>query len=72
MVREPAKRTLLISKRRRKLITQQAVAAAVGISQAQYSNIENGYSTPSPHVAESLVEMFRLRKDYFDEERKEA
>ena len=62
------KRDLLNVKRRQSLMSQIEVAAKLGISQASYSYIENGYSNPNEEQAKQLVEMFGLPNDYFDEE----
>lgn len=63
----PIKRELLILRRKQSLTSQIAVAAQLGISQAQYSVYENGYRTPTGEIAEKLIEMFDLPPDYFDE-----
>lgn len=60
------KREHLALMRRKSLMSQQEVAMNIGISQAQYSNIENGYSVPCAQVAEKLIDMFNLNSDYFD------
>ena len=60
------KREQLILKRKQSLVPQMKVAAMLGISQSQYSNIENGYVNPSEDIASKLVEMFDLDADYFE------
>ena len=60
------KRELLSTKRRQSLMPQIEVAAKIGASQSQYSNIENGYAKPSEEQASALIEMFDLPNDYFE------
>ena len=67
----PVKRDLLILRRKQSLQSQIAVAAQLGISQAQYSVFENGYRTPNKGQAEKLIKMFDLPSDYFDESQSE-
>lgn len=59
------RREELILQRKRALKSQHAVAAEIGISQAGYSLIENGYRNPTPEDAEKLIGMFGLPDDYF-------
>lgn len=59
------RREELILQRKRSLKSQHAVAAEIGISQASYSLIENGYSNPNPENAVKLISMFGLPDDYF-------
>ena len=59
------RREELILQRKRALKSQHAVAAEIGISQAGYSLIENGYYKPTPENAAKLIEMFDLPADYF-------
>ena len=61
-----SKRENLAMKRRMSLMNQHEVAAKLGISQSQYSNIELGYAHPNEDQANSLIEMFGLPNDYFD------
>lgn len=60
------KRELLSIKRRQALQPQISVAAKLGIAQSQYSNIENGYVTPTEEQAAVLIDMFNLPNDYFE------
>ena len=60
------KRELLILRRRQALKTQNEVAVELGISQASYSMIENGFSNPKDDGKEKLIAMFGLEPDYFD------
>ena len=62
------KREELSIKRRQALLSQMSVAARIGVSQGQYSNIEAGYATPTEDQANALIEMFGLPKDYFKQE----
>lgn len=66
------KRELLILRRKQSPMSQIAVAAQLGISQAQYSTYENGYRTPTGETAEKLIAMFHLPSDYFDETQQEG
>lgn len=59
------KREELIIQRKRALKSQFDVAVELGISQASYSLIENGYRTPAPDDAQKLIQMFDLPDDYF-------
>lgn len=59
-------RELLRKRRNESKMSQIAVAANVGISQALYSLIELGYYAPSEEVAGKLCQMFNLDADYFD------
>ena len=59
------RREELVLQRKRALKSQAAVAAKLGISQAGYSLIENGYYAPSPENAAKLIDMFDLPDDYF-------
>lgn len=59
------RREKLILQRKRSLMSQHAVAAVIGISQASYSLIENGYKNPGPEEAAQLTTMFGLPNDYF-------
>lgn len=61
------KREMLILRRRQSLKPQIGVAAELGISQAMYSNIENGYRNPSDEDAKKLIKMFNLPDDYFED-----
>lgn len=61
-----SKRDLLILRRKQSLKPQILVASELGISQASYSNIENGYSDPSKEEADKLISMFGLDSDYFE------
>ena len=62
------KRELLVLRRKQSLMSQIAIASKLGMSQAQYSYIENGYADPDDEHAIRLVEMFDLPKDYFAKE----
>ena len=66
------KRELLITKRKQSLMSQIAIASQIGMSQAQYSYIENGYADPDEDQAAKLVELFGLPDDYFAKEEIEA
>ena len=59
------KREELILRRKRALKSQFDVAVELGISQASYSLIENGYRNPAPDDAQKLTDMFDLPDDYF-------
>lgn len=59
------KREELILQRKRALKSQFDVAVELGISQASYSLIENGYRNPAPDDAQKLIQMFTLPDDYF-------
>lgn len=59
------RREELITRRKQSIKTQHAVAAEIGISQAGYSLIENGYRNPNKEDAEKLIEMFGLPEGYF-------
>lgn len=63
---DTGKRELLMLRRRRALRSQYDVASEIGISQAGYSLIENGYRNPTPDDAEKLIKMFGLPEGYFD------
>ena len=65
------KRDELIYKRKVALLSQNAVAAQLGISQAMYSNIENGYCLPTDDVHDKLIAMFDLKEDYFSKKEEE-
>ena len=54
------KRSELVLARRVKLLNQFDVAKLLGISQAKYSLIENGYKSPTPQEAQKLIAMFGL------------
>ncbi len=60
------RRTELIDKRRRSLLSQIDVARKVGVSQTYYSLIERGYYDPSDEVASKLTDMFGLETNYFE------
>ena len=62
------KRELLNIRRRQSLLSQIAVASKLGIGQSQYSYIENGYANPNDEQAATLIEMFDLPKDYFQQD----
>ena len=62
------KRELLILKRKQSLMSQIAIASKIGMSQAQYSYIENGYADPDGDQADKLIEMLGLPDDYFAKE----
>lgn len=47
-------RSWLIALREKKGMTQSAVAAAVGIAQPSYFEIEKGISTPKPETAQRI------------------
>jgi transcriptional regulator with XRE-family HTH domain len=51
-----------------KLLNQFDVAKLLGISQAKYSLIENGYKSPTPQEAQKLIAMFGLKPNYFEED----
>ena len=61
------KRDLLILRRKQVPMNQMEIAAQLGISQAQYSNIENGYVTPNKAIAKKITEMLGLDSDYLCE-----
>lgn len=61
------RREELILQRKRALKSQHAVAAEIGISQAGYSLIENGYRNPTHEDAAKLIGMFDLPEDYFSD-----
>lgn len=65
------KRDGMILKRKQMVMNQMAVAAAVGVSQSYYCNIENGYITPDAEIAHKLIEVLGLAPDYFDEQKRE-
>ena len=62
------KRSELVLARRVKLLSQFDVAKLLGISQAKYSLIENGYKSPTPQEAQKLIAMFGLKPNYFEED----
>lgn len=66
MLLRTCKRDLLILRRKQVPMNQMEIAAQLGISQAQYSNIENGYVTPNKAIAKKITEMLGLDSDYFD------
>jgi len=70
-VLKTGKRDLLILRRKQVPMNQMAMAAQLGISQSQYSLIENGFVTPSEVIAKKLIEMLGLDADYFDEPQSE-
>lgn len=59
------KREELIFARKKNLYTQYSLAKELGISQAQYSCIENGYRQPSEDVALRLKELLGIQPEYF-------
>lgn len=59
------KREDLIQRRKTALMSQNEVAVKLGISQARYSLIENGYYNPNPKQAEILLELFGIEPKYF-------
>lgn len=65
------KREGMILKRKQMVMNQMAVAAAVGVSQSYYCNIENGYITPDEEIANKLIEVLGLDPDYFSEHREQ-
>ena len=60
------KRAYMIMRRKQNLMSQIEVAKTLGISQAQYSYIENGYADPDEAQAKTLISMLGLPDDYFD------
>lgn len=64
-MRNVVRREKMIDRRRRSLMSQNALAATLGKSQPWVSHIENGYVTPSPEEQKVICEMFNLPPDYF-------
>lgn len=55
-----AKRTRLIEERKKKSLTQKALAEKIGVSAATINHLENGRTKPSLMVSMSLQECFGL------------
>lgn len=41
-------------------LTQRAVARAIGVGLARYSNLENGHEPPTPREARELAKLFHV------------
>lgn len=62
---EEIRRKELRQKRLDAGLSQSDAAYKAGISTAFYQRIEAGYNTPREEVAEKLVNLFQLPKNYF-------
>lgn len=56
-------RTKLIESRKKLSMTQEDLAAKVGISRAYFTNIENGKHTPSLEVAKKIAATLNMSID---------
>lgn len=72
MGRRPEVREWLIDLRGQKGMTQGAVAAAAGIAQPSYYEIEKGLSRPKPDTAKKLGEVLGFDWTRFYEEAEEG
>lgn len=64
MIKE-IRRTELIKQRKAAGLSQADVGYKLGISSSNYNRIEAGYSNPKPEVAEQIIELLKLPRDYF-------
>lgn len=53
-------RDWLVKKRKKLKLSQNAVAAAIGISRSHYSDIENGRRDPGGRTAKKLADFFKV------------
>ena len=70
MISKVRKRKELILLRRKNLLSQYEVACRLGISQSQYSLIENGYVKPSEEATTILAELLGINPEYFADDEK--
>lgn len=59
------RRTELIKQRKAAGLSQADVSYKVGISCSMYNRIEAGYNNPRPEVAEQIIDLLKLPRDYF-------